>query len=101
MMTQENDSAGEHTAAYQAQFAGFNVVTPEMIAADGGVVRRRNACVECSRRRRKVIYQFTICFSRISETYQLIVRASQRQGCLCLLCDEEHRVRGTHITICL
>lgn len=53
-MSQENNTAGTQTVRTQAQLADFNVVTPEMMAADGGVVRRRNACVECSRRRRKV-----------------------------------------------
>lgn len=65
-MSQANNSSGNHTAVNQMQHAGFSVVTLEMMAADGGVVRRRNACVECSRRRRKVVCQFV--FSRASVT---------------------------------
>lgn len=46
-MSQEYITAGSQTTGNQP--ADFNVVTPEMMAAAGGVVRRRNACVECSR----------------------------------------------------
>lgn len=69
-MNQENITTGNQTAANQVQHAGadFSIVTPEMMAAAGGVVPRRNACVECARRRRKVsnhinLYDFCPLFT--------------------------------------
>lgn len=73
-MNQENDTAGNQTAGNQGQPADFNVVTPEMMAAAGGVVRRRKACVECSRRRRKVSCQ-CVCFSPV--VYLITYSASE------------------------
>jgi len=51
------DNQANIPAGNQVQPAEFKfmVVTPEMMAADGGVVRRRIACVACSKRRRRCV----------------------------------------------
>lgn len=55
-MAQTNNTANDTTnnLVGQTQLANFIIVTPQIIAADGGVVRRRIACVACKNRRKKV-----------------------------------------------
>lgn len=81
-MNQANDTAGNENAGTEVQQPSFNVVTPEMMAADGGVVRRRKACVECSRRRRKVSCHLA-CLSPI--VYLSTYSASEPTSSLCVL----------------